>query len=91
MCPLGFYVDAFRARVEPPQGDGDDTALNGLEFRCRNRDGFHNFVKIYEGLWGTWRDWHFANFDSGPFLFTTYQVRFEGNQGKGDDTALNGL
>ena len=36
MCPENYFVDAFQARIEPKQGSKDDTALNGLNFRCKN-------------------------------------------------------
>ena len=60
MCPYNYFVDAFQARVEPQQ-DGDDTALNGLNFRCKNPATSDNkIITIFPGLWGTWRGWHYA-------------------------------
>ena len=43
---------------------------------------------IYEGLWGDWQ--LKAMCDSGSYIIGG-QVRFEGQQRDGDDTALNGL
>ena len=34
-CPDGFAVVGLKTRVENKQGDGDDTALNGLELYCQ--------------------------------------------------------
>ena len=33
-CPANHYVCGLQQRVEGKQGDGDDTAMNGLRFFC---------------------------------------------------------
>lgn len=33
-CPVGEVVCGVRAKIEPSQGSGDDTGLNGIEFAC---------------------------------------------------------
>ena len=33
-CPEGKVITGFRTQVEPDQGYGDDTALNGVQFQC---------------------------------------------------------
>ena len=33
-CPANSYVCGVNARVEDPQGKGDDTSVNELEFYC---------------------------------------------------------
>ena len=97
MCPEKYYVDAFQARIEGKQGSGDDTALNGLRFRCTSQQlNQSTVITIYEGLWGTWREWHYAGtekiaFFDGFYFFDSFQVRFEPNQQSGDDTGMNGL
>ena len=97
MCPEKHYVDAFQARIEEKQGKGDDTALNGLRFRCTSQQkNVSTVITIYEGLWGTWRNWHYAGeekiaFFDGFYFFDSFQVRFEPVQGSGDDTGMNGL
>lgn len=35
-CPKDGVLIAFQLRVEPPQGLGDDTAVNNIKFRCSN-------------------------------------------------------
>lgn len=35
MCPKNTWVTGFQVRMEPQQGNKyDDSALNGLRFRC---------------------------------------------------------
>jgi hypothetical protein len=34
ICPPGMKINGFRTKVERPQGDGDDTALNGMQVLC---------------------------------------------------------
>ena len=46
MCPENYFVDAFQARIEPKQGSKDDTALNGLNFRCKNPATSDNKIMI---------------------------------------------
>ena len=89
-------------RIEEKLGrEGDDTALNGLRFRCNSQQKVQKnpglIITIYEGLWGTWRDWHYAGnetiiYADGYYFFDSFQVRFEAALGSGgDDTAMNGL
>ena len=33
-CPAGKFITGFRTQVEPDQGSGDDTGLNGVQFQC---------------------------------------------------------
>ena len=33
-CPYGTRVCGIQTRIEPRQGDGDDSALNGIKLRC---------------------------------------------------------
>ena len=33
-CPAGKFITGFRTQVEPDQGGGDDTGLNGVQFQC---------------------------------------------------------
>merc|ERR1712154_457038 len=54
ICPCSGFIIAFRQKVEPPQGGGDDTALNSIQIRCS--DG-----TVLEpsngGRWGNWGAW----------------------------------
>lgn len=33
-CPQGYAVHALKLKVEPSQGDGDDTAMNSMAVTC---------------------------------------------------------
>ncbi len=33
-CPDGYYVCGLKQKVEPRQGDGDDSAMNAVAFYC---------------------------------------------------------
>ena len=34
-CPDGYRITGIKAQIESNQGGGDDTALNGVELRCK--------------------------------------------------------
>jgi hypothetical protein len=89
MCPQGYYINQVRARVESPQGPGDDTALNSLTFRCKEpvNSNVSDDIILQNTNWGNWMDW-VGNDDQ---YVCGGQVRFEPSQEAGDDTALNGI
>jgi len=87
MCPPNYYIFGAKVRFEDSIGGGDDTALNGLMIYCRRKSGYATSVMVYEGIWGEWKPavWSYSK------LVTQAEVRFENSQGRGDDTAMNGL
>lgn len=89
ICPEGYFVHKVMAKVEAPQGTGDDTALNALSFRCKDPVTSYesNAVLLYNTVWGDWINWVEVQ---GKYVCGG-QVRFESSQGVGDDTALNGI
>jgi Vitelline membrane outer layer protein I (VOMI) len=85
-CPKGTYAVAFKLKVEPGQGNGDDTGANSVTFGCSNSTVIE---ASGGGQWGTWtRDWL-----TGPpnSAICGVRAKVEPEQGKGDDTALNDL
>ena len=56
MCPTGWYASDYNIRVEGIQGTGDDTAMNGLQLRCKNPANLAQTtdITVYDGIWGDW-------------------------------------
>eukprot|EP00092_Neocalanus_flemingeri_P004401 GFUD01004734.1.p1 GENE.GFUD01004734.1~~GFUD01004734.1.p1 ORF type:complete len:1003 (-),score=126.99 GFUD01004734.1:84-3092(-) len=82
-CPHGYFVNSVNLQIEGTQGKGDDTALNTIQLRCN--DG--TSITSSTGPWGSWTGYTSCN--SG--YMQGVQLRSESEQGKGDDTAVNGL
>lgn len=89
MCPTGYFINAVQAKVEANQGSGDDSALNALRIRCKHPlvQTAPQELSLEYGGWGSWGKW--LEFPSS--YICGGQVRFQWNQGSGDDTALNGV
>ena len=85
----GFYACGASVRVEPRQGNGDDTAMNGIRFIvCNEQNWAQQQTKtIHEGLWGDWSNTVLC--PTGSFI-SGLQFRYEDRM-NGDNTALNGL
>jgi hypothetical protein len=90
-CPDGTFASGFKARVEGSRGGRrDDTGLNSVQLECKGSDGSDaGWIESYPGIWGSWRGARSCP-GAGNFL-TSLVVRWEGQQGGGDDTAMNGL
>lgn len=87
----GCYAFGAQVRYEDAQGDGDDTAMNGLKLEFRNINDPQKTITektICEGDWGDWKDWVEA--EAGDY-FTGGSVQYEDDQDGVDNTAMNGL
>jgi hypothetical protein len=87
-CPEESFITGYHMRVEDSQGSGDDTALNSVEFQCSDRKGAKSNLLAHPGQWGSWRDW--ASCPSGGYI-KGGEMKIEGGQGSGDDTAGNSV
>ncbi|XP_066502469.1 vitelline membrane outer layer protein 1-like [Hoplias malabaricus] len=92
MCPNGYYAAGFSLLVEYPI-HGDDTALNGIRLHCVNTYSGRTIYSSYAtvtsatGSWGTWTKPKHCQ----TGMMMNFQLRVEGHQGDGDDTAANNI
>jgi Vitelline membrane outer layer protein I (VOMI) len=86
-CPDDSYVTGYHMRVEDPT-DGDDTALNSVELQCTDKTNAKTNLSAHRGFWGSWKGWSYC--PNGGFV-KGGQLKIEGQQGGGDDTAANSL
>lgn len=89
-CPEGQYAYSFQLRTDSRQGGGDLTAANSLRLYCRPRGSTAagSPIASHPGLQG---NWGFPKSCAGMDLVTGFQLRVDGPQGGGDDTAANDI
>ena len=89
-CPAGYFVYGYNLRSENAQGGGDDTALNSIALYCRRPNSNTDFQIIsHYGFWGDWGRKAYCSGGDNPVI--GFDVKEEGGQGAGDDTALNAV
>jgi hypothetical protein len=90
-CNPRTYVRGFALKVEPRQGDGDDTALNNIKLLCANKRGQIKDRVVSGGSpnWGHWGSKTMCG--SRADYARAFRLRVEPSQGKGDDTAANSM
>ena len=91
-CPVDYYMVAFSIRVQPPQGDDDDTAVNNIKFICRG-PGLNGTSKVTVtgngldlGDWGEWGD----ECDVGTAVCGK-KLAMDKYDGGDDETAVNDI
>ena len=53
MCPKSYYIYAARGQFEKIERIGqDNTALNGVAFKCKSHYSDDTKELTFEGLWG---------------------------------------
>ncbi|XP_070605827.1 vitelline membrane outer layer protein 1-like [Erythrolamprus reginae] len=80
-CQSGYLV-SFSLRVELPQGDGDETAANNIQFTCSNGQALVGHGKD----WGYFGPWTSRCPSTG---ICGIRTKVEERQINGDDTTLN--
>jgi hypothetical protein len=83
-CEKGVMAIGYNTKVEEPQGEGDDTALNSIKLICANGKE----ILAGEGNWGQWGN--NAICPSGKYL-NGFKLKVEPPQGAADNTATNGI
>lgn len=91
ICPDNSFVYGYRLRSESSQGQGDDTAINDIELYCRRPNSNTVTRKIWSDYrtLGSWSSDAFCQGNDNPVV--GFDVREEGSQGSGDDTAINDI
>ncbi|XP_053118150.1 vitelline membrane outer layer protein 1 homolog [Hemicordylus capensis] len=82
-CPKDSILQSFQLKVEPPQGAGDDTAVNNIRFRCTKGA----ILETAGGSFGNYDAWSAACNAGGICGIQTKQEPYGGFFV--DDTALN--
>ena len=88
LCGEGAFLSGWRQNVEGSQGSGDDTALDNVEYRCRDIETWtaKENLKTNAEEWGKWSRW--KECPRGQFI-CGIETRVEDPDG--DDTALNDI
>ena len=88
ICPEGSFITGWRQNVERDQGHGDDSALDNVEYRCRDILTWEQTedMKWPAIEWGTWSRW--KECPTGYFI-CGIETRVEDPDT--DDTALNDI
>ncbi len=89
-CPKDSYIYGANIQIDARQGDGDDTAVNGIEILCSDLEGKDRTRYRQGERLGNWTN---SDVFNGTFVCGG-RVRYEKDQGKGippDDSALTGL
>jgi len=84
-CPMSSFLTSARIKVESPQGSGDDSGANGVQFGCSTGAVLS---AGNDGPWGTYGNW--ASCPQNTAICGA-KIIAEEYQGDGDDTAMNGL
>jgi hypothetical protein len=82
-CSYGAFITGFNLLVEPPQGDGDDTAANSMVATCSNGA----VLKPSNG--GPWGNWGQYRYCPGGTAVCGMSLKIEPSIGDGDDTSVN--
>lgn len=93
MCPAGQYIVQGEVQAESWIGPGrtpgnDDTAINGVQFKCKSPDSSSETILEAYGKYGEWRGW--TKFKPGKFV-SAVRARVDGCTGVCDEAGLTGL
>jgi len=90
-CDPGHYVVAFQLLVEPSQGSGDDTGVNGIRVKCRGPGLIGMSYETIEEKGTYWSTSRWGSWSQECPLGTAVcaiQTKLESSQGWGDDASI---
>ncbi|XP_060564219.1 vitelline membrane outer layer protein 1-like [Ruditapes philippinarum] len=87
-CPKGSYAAGYVMKIEPKQGDRDDTSLNGIMLVCSSLEGglFGGTITSTVGRFG---DWGEVIICPKYMFLKEFALQVEEYRHNGDDTAAN--
>lgn len=93
MCPMNTYIVQGEAQAESFISAGrtpgsDDTAINGVQFKCKSADSSQEQILEDYGKYGEWRGW--TKFKPGKFV-NAVRARYDECSGLCDDAGVTGL
>lgn len=92
-CPDGSFVSSMNLKIENNQGgNGDDTALNGIQLFCTNLEGQETkTLTTDDGPWGFFRGRTYCNYGGYTGYVVGMQLKSDPNQGSKDDAGAVNL
>jgi hypothetical protein len=91
-CPTGSYAAGMQLKIHPPQGSGDDTAVNVIRLLCLQAWSPFSEVAAITSNTMTWGNMEEKLFCPRDFWIVQFRLVYEPNQGgASDDTGVNGL
>ena len=90
MCEPEKYIFSMKIQYENDVL-GDDTAVNGMAFKCADLEENYNEAQtreVYSGCWGRWKEWSVWKYN---YFVCAAKAQFEDYLEWGNNTALNGL
>jgi hypothetical protein len=89
MCKPGTYMYGMTTQFVPFRGnDYDDTAINGLNIMCSDKQGYYKYENWYSGWWGSSQ--YIYNYDSRMKVVGA-QFKVEPDFLDNDNQGLTGL
>ena len=95
MCPVGSFIYSIRVKSETPRGSGvaepyDDTALSGIEFRCKEPKLANTDTADIILDYGNRGEWHVWFIFADSFLCGG-QVRMDLSEPCQDEAGVTGI
>jgi len=89
-CPAGSFVHGYQVEGLPDQGEGDDTALTGLQLHCEEPGSFKVSKTLKSKAWD--REGAYQSFNEWwDTPLVGFDVQVMDGQGPGDDIGINAI